>query len=451
MPKFEKGSQEAKDYMKILREKRGMKRGAGPLEDLAKIGNAMGKPFKDTIGVNPFTLGYTIGHDVIAPAIKGRGMKKPNAWVEFVRQWAKDNNTSYMCAVSIPECRQAYHAQKPQKLTKKQQKEAELQQKETELQQKETEQMGAEDIASTSLKTTEPAKTTVSAIFDLARKSNGFEKVVFLYTLFRDMSKVKDTTKLQYSEIEIPEGQFMRVPYPDDKEEEKRQRVNSRGTLFDNESMKEVQDVLDIIFAPSPFKIDLYHTQGGVGRKGGVRFYIKANYPPKTKTAKKTEDFKAFYDNTIQPLYDDKRMWIMAEKYADEEVERRLQASADEANNYYKSKGIDVNKVSLQDAKSVLKNILSTKNIQMSGINSIWDDGVVEGLRDVYRRLKKYKEGVLLTEFVDKLRQRTNTLQAVPQLPDWAKGLVGQYLGTSAPKEVKAMNPEQAPKKRKGK
>lgn len=79
MPRFEKGSQEAKEYMASLRAKRGMKTGAGPLEDLAKIGNAMGKPFKDTIGVNPFTLGYDIGHDVIAPAImkgRGKGMKK---------------------------------------------------------------------------------------------------------------------------------------------------------------------------------------------------------------------------------------------------------------------------------------------------------------------------------------------------------------------------------------
>lgn len=73
MPRFEKGSQEAREYMKILRSKRGMKTGAGPLEDLAKIGNAMGKPFKDTIGVNPFTLGYDIGHDVIAPAIMKKG------------------------------------------------------------------------------------------------------------------------------------------------------------------------------------------------------------------------------------------------------------------------------------------------------------------------------------------------------------------------------------------
>ena len=74
MPRFEKGSQEAKDYMASLRAKRGMKTGAGPLEDLASIGNAMGKPFKETIGVNPFTLGYDLGKNVIAPAIKkGRG------------------------------------------------------------------------------------------------------------------------------------------------------------------------------------------------------------------------------------------------------------------------------------------------------------------------------------------------------------------------------------------
>jgi hypothetical protein len=75
MPRFEKGSQEAKDFMKSLREKRGMKKGSGVLDELTNIGNAMGKPFKETTGVNPFTLGYDLGKNVIAPAIKGRGKK----------------------------------------------------------------------------------------------------------------------------------------------------------------------------------------------------------------------------------------------------------------------------------------------------------------------------------------------------------------------------------------
>jgi hypothetical protein len=78
MPRFEKGSQEAKDFMKSLREKRGKKEGSGfdLLKSLTDAGTAAGEPFKATTGLNPFTLGYDLGHDVIAPAIKGRGAKK---------------------------------------------------------------------------------------------------------------------------------------------------------------------------------------------------------------------------------------------------------------------------------------------------------------------------------------------------------------------------------------
>jgi hypothetical protein len=35
-----------------------------------KVGTTLGKPFEKTVQVNPFTLGYDIGHDVIAPELK---------------------------------------------------------------------------------------------------------------------------------------------------------------------------------------------------------------------------------------------------------------------------------------------------------------------------------------------------------------------------------------------
>ena len=98
MPRFQKGSQEAKDFMMALRAKRGMKTGAGPLEDLVSIGNAMGTPFKETVGVNPFTLGYDLGKNVIAPAIKkGRGRdlggvrNRLNSMLETLRERAPDD------------------------------------------------------------------------------------------------------------------------------------------------------------------------------------------------------------------------------------------------------------------------------------------------------------------------------------------------------------------------
>lgn len=40
----------------------------------------------------------------------------PNAWTNHIKQWAKDNNMSYMCAMSQPACREAY--KKPEKVKK---------------------------------------------------------------------------------------------------------------------------------------------------------------------------------------------------------------------------------------------------------------------------------------------------------------------------------------------
>jgi hypothetical protein len=42
------------------------------LQSLGDIGTKAGQPFKETVGVNPFTLGYDLGHDVIGPAIDPR-------------------------------------------------------------------------------------------------------------------------------------------------------------------------------------------------------------------------------------------------------------------------------------------------------------------------------------------------------------------------------------------
>ena len=43
-----------------------------------------------------------------------------NRWVEFVRQWSSANNVSYMCAVSMPEMRNAYHRSKTAPLSQQQ-------------------------------------------------------------------------------------------------------------------------------------------------------------------------------------------------------------------------------------------------------------------------------------------------------------------------------------------
>jgi len=82
MPKFAKGSKEAKDYMASLRAKRGAVKGKGMegegaftkifLDTATKVGTKAGEPFKNTVGVNPFTMGFDLGEKVIAPALMKR-------------------------------------------------------------------------------------------------------------------------------------------------------------------------------------------------------------------------------------------------------------------------------------------------------------------------------------------------------------------------------------------
>ncbi len=31
----------------------------------------------------------------------------PNAWVEHIKKYAKDNNVSYGCALSMPDCKES--------------------------------------------------------------------------------------------------------------------------------------------------------------------------------------------------------------------------------------------------------------------------------------------------------------------------------------------------------
>jgi hypothetical protein len=88
MPRFPKGSQEAKDYMASLRSRKGGIEGGGKFDffdDLIiPVGKKAGEPFKKTVGINPFTAGFNLGKDVIAPALmkkfppkRGRGIAPP--------------------------------------------------------------------------------------------------------------------------------------------------------------------------------------------------------------------------------------------------------------------------------------------------------------------------------------------------------------------------------------
>ena len=55
------------------------------LKSITDVGTKVGEPFKATTGLNPFTFGYDLGHDVIGPAImKGRGI--PTSREEYIAQ-----------------------------------------------------------------------------------------------------------------------------------------------------------------------------------------------------------------------------------------------------------------------------------------------------------------------------------------------------------------------------
>jgi hypothetical protein len=81
-----------KSYMtggEVVKKPRGRPRKEGGsihsiLKSVAKVGKSAGKPFEKAVGVNPFSLGYDLGHDVIAPALKkelkkGKGVKSAGA------------------------------------------------------------------------------------------------------------------------------------------------------------------------------------------------------------------------------------------------------------------------------------------------------------------------------------------------------------------------------------
>lgn len=51
----------------------------GAITDVAKkVGTKAGKPFEATAGVNPFTMGYDLGYNVIGPAVVGKGVPPPS-------------------------------------------------------------------------------------------------------------------------------------------------------------------------------------------------------------------------------------------------------------------------------------------------------------------------------------------------------------------------------------
>jgi hypothetical protein len=289
----------------------------------------------------------------------------------------------------------------------------------------------------------EPAPATVShqqSIFDLARKELGGENLTLLYQLLGDFDEVTDPTKLQYS-LELPKGQRTSLRYADGK----KYYVNNNGTQFETDNMNRIQATINSILAGSPFTINLYHQQSAMGRKAGVRFYIRDDFPPRTKTAKKLEDWKKVVADVVKPLRDNTALWTEAREIASGERESRATTKADTdlagATAYFRSKGINIDTVPVEDTKVVLKNLLTDKKIKWKGITNVLEGTGKEVLVKIWKSIAEWKDGAFLAEFADNLRRRVNVVASVPALPAWAMGLISEYL-PNAPAELKAMNPE---------
>jgi len=72
-----KNNMKYNDALKDPACKAGYKKGGkfDLLKSITDVGTKLGQPYKETVGINPFTVGYDLGHDVIGPALmKGRGM-----------------------------------------------------------------------------------------------------------------------------------------------------------------------------------------------------------------------------------------------------------------------------------------------------------------------------------------------------------------------------------------
>jgi hypothetical protein len=81
-----KNNMKYNEALKDPKMKAGYKKGGkfDLLKSITDVGTKAGEPFKATTGLNPFTFGYDLGHDVIGPALMGRGM--PTSRDEYISQ-----------------------------------------------------------------------------------------------------------------------------------------------------------------------------------------------------------------------------------------------------------------------------------------------------------------------------------------------------------------------------
>ena len=83
-----KNNMKYNEALKDPKMKAGYKKGGkfDLLKSITAVGTKAGEPFKATTGLNPFTLGYDLGHDVIAPAMKKSGIGMPTSKDQYISQ-----------------------------------------------------------------------------------------------------------------------------------------------------------------------------------------------------------------------------------------------------------------------------------------------------------------------------------------------------------------------------
>lgn len=81
-----KNNMKYNEALKDPKMKAGYKKGGrfNLITTLKDIGKKAGEPFKPVVGINPFTTGFDLGHDVIGPALMGKGM--PTSRDEYISQ-----------------------------------------------------------------------------------------------------------------------------------------------------------------------------------------------------------------------------------------------------------------------------------------------------------------------------------------------------------------------------
>jgi hypothetical protein len=214
-------------------------------------------------------------------------MARPNQWVDFIRKWAKDNDTTYSCALSNPKCKDAYRAKYgikkavpakterermgledvnvAKKKAKKVKKKKKLLIIEDDLERAERESMGVEDVNRAELKPIRVKKIKIDGVTYLVDKATGTQFFSFkTQDPIEDPRKAKERKERERTERESmgledikPKPKKKRKPKPKPKKKDdfelEREARESMGLedvniKKDEPTQQEFKDLFDILY-----------------------------------------------------------------------------------------------------------------------------------------------------------------------------------------------------------